>query len=124
MSPIVANSHPVTTACSPERPGFDPTFANFEGASPVGPTDGSQSRFTTDASGAGTLEADVPAGNSTFPPGTNLHAIGRCLLDEYEVHIVSAYHMDGMTCGDQPCADAHIAEQVGFIIKDGAAVSP
>jgi hypothetical protein len=46
--------------------------------------------------------------------------VPECLLDSYEIHVVLAYHQDGKTCGDNPCAEDTFVEQIAWVAtQDG-----
>lgn len=103
-----------------QSPGFlKEGFGSMTGLAPLGPLDGSRATVTADATGAAALDVVVPAGNVTVPIAGRTQAIPSCLLDAYEVHVVGAYHIDGHTCGDNPCAPDKVAEQVGWMIFQG-----
>ena len=85
---------------------------------PVGPSDGGQSVFETDASGRGQLSSVTPAGQATVVYAEEVD-MPACLLDTFEVHVVLAYHPDGNTCGDNPCADPDFVEHLAWIIQQG-----
>ena len=92
-------------------PGFDPTFANLIGLGAIGARDGS--RNVVRATPAGTAELTVTArpGDLSF-----FGTITDCwIADEFEVHIVGAYHIDGLTHGATPGPDGTFVEQFGFI---------
>jgi hypothetical protein len=101
-----------------QAPGFEQGgFDALTGFQALGPADGSQSRLETDAAGAGSIEATIPAGEVAIAivEGSRVPS---CLADAYEVHLVLAYHMDGQTCGLSPCDDHTIAEQLGFAFAE------
>jgi hypothetical protein len=105
-----------------ERPGFasaglDATLA----ISPVGPTDGSESILVADARGRASLETVVPRAKATVPFVSGEPEIPSCLLDAFEVHVVLAYHLDGKTCGDNPCEVDQFVEHLAWIVVEGDA---
>jgi hypothetical protein len=93
-------------------PGFDPSFANLIGLGALGDADGSENSFRASESGEGALSALVNAG-----PLSVFGAIGACGLDEFEWHVVGAYHIDGQTHGATPGPDGTQVEQFAFIVK-------
>lgn len=101
-----------------QPPGFDGTLAslmaNLTGLGSLGMDDGSANTFVASASGEGHITRIVPAGNlSAFG------SINSCALtDEFEVHFVGAYHIDGNTYGPTPGPDGTFIEHFGFIFKN------
>jgi hypothetical protein len=94
-------------------PGFDPSFANLSGIGAAGSSAGSENTFRASASGDGTLTA-LTAGGPLSMQGS----IGACALtDEFEWHVVGAYHIDGQSHGPSPGPDGTSVEQFGFIFK-------
>jgi hypothetical protein len=92
-------------------PGFEPTFTNLIGLGAIGSRDGNQN--VVKATSAGDAELTV-----TSRPGS-LSILGRItdcwVADEYELHIVGAYHIDGRAHGPTPGPDGTFVEQFGFI---------
>ncbi len=80
-----------------KSPGFEPTFANQIGEGALGAPDGSQNQFNVSASGTGSISAIMPAGALS-----EFGSIGSCLSSDYEIHIVTAYHLDNLTHGITP----------------------
>lgn len=100
-----------------QSPGFDGTlssFVNLTGQGALASNDGSANTFTASASGEGQITRIVPSGDlSVF--GT----LASCILtDEFEVHFVGVYHIDGMTYGAIPGPAGTYIEQFGFIYKN------
>lgn len=100
-----------------QSPGFDGTmasFVNLTGIGSLGSNDGSSNTFVASASGEGQITRIVPSGDlSVF--GT----LAPCILtDEFEVHFVGVYHIDGMTYGPVPGPDGTLIEHFGFIFKN------
>ena len=98
-------------------PGFDGTFESFSnltGLGSLGTSDGSSNSFVASASGEGQITRIIPPGNlSAFG------SIGSCILDdEFEVHFVGAYHIDGLTYGATPGPGGTYIEQFGFIFRN------
>ncbi len=100
-----------------QSPGFDGTLASFgylTGQGSLASNDGSSNTFEASASGEGQITRIAPSGDlSVF--GTLGHCI---LLDEFEVHFVGVYHIDGMTYGPVPGPDGTFIEHFGFIFKN------
>lgn len=102
-------------------PGFDGTldslFTNLIGIGALGSSVGSDNTFKATSSGRGHIMATTPEG-----PLSMLGNIARCALaDEFEWHLVGAYHIDGQSHGPTPGAtvedDGSFVEQFGFIFK-------
>lgn len=95
--------------------GADGTAAeNVIGAGALGSTDGSENVFSAPPSGDGELSANHPAGESSI-----FGAVGDCLLDEFEVHVVGDYHLDGMTHGPVPGGPGQHVEHFGAAFRQG-----
>ncbi len=101
-----------------ELPGFTPDFAHFIGEGSLGPGDGSRNSLVASAEGRAALSVRHPAGAlSEFGEVTN------CLFDEFEFHLVGAYHPDGLTYGPTPGpADApnmfcYFVEHFAFVFQ-------
>src|SRR5712691_6214185 len=78
-----------------KAPGFDPTFANLIGLGALGSPIGTQNVFRASASGEGSISATTGAG-----PLSTSGSIGACApSDEFEWHVVGAYHLDGESHG-------------------------
>ncbi|HEY2929054.1 hypothetical protein [Piscinibacter sp.] len=96
-----------------KAPGFDPSFSNLIGLGALGSPDGAQNSFRASASGEGSVSAITGAGNLSM-----VGSIGACALtDEFEWHVVGAYHLDGQTHGATLGPDGTAVEQFGFIFK-------
>ncbi len=80
-----------------KSPGFDPTFANQIGEGSLGAPDCSQNQFNVSASGTGSISVIMPAQQLS-----EFGSIGNCLSSEYEIHLVTAYHLDNQTHGETP----------------------
>lgn len=94
-------------------PGFEPTFANLIGLGAIGSPAGTQNAFRASASGEGTVSAITEAG-----PLSALGSIGACApVDQFEWHVVGAYHIDGETHGPVLGPDGTAVEQFGFIFR-------
>ena len=79
------------------------------GVGALGPGDGSANSFRASSSGEGELTVVTPGGNLGI-----FGSIHACALDEFEVHYLAAYHIDGMTHGRFPGPDGTVAEDAGI----------
>ena len=96
-----------------KAPGFDPSFANLTGLGALGSASGTQNVFRASASGDGAISATTGAGSLSAQG-----SIGACALtDEFEWHVVGAYHIDGQSHGPTLGPDGTAVEQFGFIFK-------
>lgn len=94
-------------------PGFEPTFANVIGLGALGSPAGTQNVFRASANGEGTVSAITETG-----PLSTAGSIGACALtDQFEWHVVGAYHIDGESHGPALGPDGTAVEQFGFIFK-------
>lgn len=95
-------------------PGFDGTLESIEenlsGFGGIGPNDGSQSTFRSTAAGLGAIGATTPAGEQS-----EVGRIEACALDEYEWHVVGAYHQDDRSHGPSLGPDGTAVEQFAFV---------
>ena len=92
-----------------EEPGFTEDFAHETAEGVPGGNAGKYSSFVAGSDGTATYSQVVPEGPmSFFGEATD------CLLDEYEVHVVGAYHIDGKTYGGELGPDGVAVEQFGF----------
>lgn len=96
-----------------QAPGFDPTFANLTGLGALGTPDGTENVFHSSAAGDAKLSATTPAG----PLSMMGSIMGCALTEEFEWHIVGAYHIDGQAHGAQVGPDGTAVEQFGFMFK-------
>ncbi len=96
-----------------KAPGFEPTFANLIGLGAIGSPAGTENVFRASASGEGAVSAITEAG-----PLSALGSIGACApTDQFEWHVVGAYHIDGQSHGPVLGPDGTAVEQFGFIFK-------
>jgi len=96
-----------------KQPGFDPTFANAIGLGALGTSDGSRNIVRASAAGDAAIAAITGPG-----PLSVFGSIGACALhDEFEWHVVGAYHIDGESHGPSLGPDGTAVEQFGFIFK-------
>ena len=95
-----------------EEPGFTPDFAHEIAEGVPGGNAGKYSSFVAGSDGTATYSEIVPKGNMSF-----FGNVGDCLLDEYEVHVVGAYHMDGQTYGGELGPDGKAVEQFAFVYQ-------
>ena len=93
-----------------DEPGFTPDFAHEIAEGVPGGNEGLYSSFVAGADGTGTYSEIVPEGDMSF-----FGSVTDCLLDEYEVHIVGAYHMDGKTYGGELGPDGKAVEQFAWV---------
>ena len=74
---------------------------------------GTQNVFRASAAGDGSISATTSAG-----PLSMQGSIGACALtDEFEWHVVGAYHIDNASHGASLGPDGTAVEQFGFIFK-------
>lgn len=92
-----------------KAPGFEPTFANQIGEGSLGAPDGSENQFNVSASGTGSISIIMPAQQMS-----EFGTIDNCMSSEYEVQIVTAYHMDGRTHGQTPGPEGTWTVHSGF----------
>lgn len=88
------------------------------GAGPLGFPDGSQNTFAVHG-GHGELSARHPRGKLPIPGPEGFYTVEGCLLDEFEVHIVGDYHLDGDTHGAFPGSPGQHVEHFGAAFKEG-----
>lgn len=106
-----------------EAPGFTPDFAHLIGEGTLGLLDGSSSTFVASSSGKARLMVRHPAGALSIGG-----EVGSCLLEEFEFHLVGAYHPDGLTYGPTPgpldedgqIGYCYFIEHFGFIFHSAA----
>lgn len=95
---------------------------HFLGAGPLGPQDGSENRFRARGS-HGELSTTHPTGELAIPgPGPEgpvKYNVEGCLLEEFEVHIVGDYHLDGNTHGHFPGGPGQHVEHFGAPFQEG-----
>lgn len=97
--------------------GMDTTkeLLNIRGIGCIGSTDGSENYFIASSDGTGHINAFTQAPNSLSMIGDIL----ACPIDdEYEFHIVGAYHLDSKTWGASLGPDGTAVEQFGFFLKN------
>ncbi len=96
-------------------PGFDPAgeMFNIIGIGAAGRGDGSDNTFVATAEGVAEITLVSPGGDLSM-----FGSIGNCALtDQFEWHIVGAYHIDGMTYGPDLGPDGTVVEQFGFAFR-------
>lgn len=91
---------------------------HFLGAGPLGSPDGGDNIFRTRGSN-GELSAHHPSGELPIPGPEGSYTVDGCLLDEFEVHIVGDYHLDGQTHGSIPGFPGEHVEHFGAAFKEG-----
>ncbi|MEO0331538.1 MAG: hypothetical protein AAF223_07615 [Bacteroidota bacterium] len=82
------------------------------GLGATGGNDGSQSVFSADSQGSATFSQIVPEEMLSVRGKTT-----DCLLDEYEVHIVGAYHIDGRSYGPELGPAGTVANQFAYFYQ-------
>lgn len=100
-----------------QDPGMDPTdpMLGLDGLGAAGKGDGSDNAFTASATGTASITIFSPAGALSM---VNNEQRGACpLTDNFEWHIVGAYHLDNKTHGPSLGPDGTAVEQFGFIFK-------
>jgi hypothetical protein len=93
-----------------EAPGFTEDFAYEIAEGVPGGSNGLHSSFVAGSDGKAVYSEMVPKGQMSY-----FGSVTNCLLDEYEVHIVGAYHLDGHTYGGELGPDGKAVEQFGFV---------
>lgn len=95
-----------------EEPGFTPDFAHRIAEGTPGANEGFRSSIIAGSDGKATYSDIMPEGEmSVFGSVTD------CLLDEYEVHVIGAYHLDGKTYGGEPGPEGTWVEQFGWMYR-------
>ncbi len=95
-----------------EAPGFTEDFAHEIAEGVPGGNEGLKSSFVAGSDGKATYSQIVPPGDMSY-----FGSVTHCLLDEYEVHIVGAYHLDGKTYGGELGPDGKAVEQFGWMYQ-------
>lgn len=96
-----------------DEPGFTPDFVHEIAEGVPGGNEGKYSSFVAASDGTGMYSQIVPEGDMSF-----FGNVTDCLLDEYEVHIVGAYHLDGQTYGGELGPDGKAVEQFGWVYQN------
>lgn len=89
-----------------EAPGFTPDFAHHIAEGTPGGQKGFSSFIRAGSNGKAAYSELLPKGAMSV-----FGNVEGCLLDEYEVWVVGAYHIDGMTYGAGPGPDGTYVEQ-------------
>jgi len=97
-----------------QAPGFDTAYTNVSGFGAAGANDGSQNVFTASPRGEARFHVSCPAG----PLSVNGSIAGCIPTDEYELHFVGIYHMDGKPGAATPGTAGKYVEQFAFIISN------
>lgn len=101
-----------------EAPGMDPTdpILGLDGLGAAGKGDGSDNAFVASATGEAQITMLSPGGDLSMLSNIPM---GQCpLTDNFEWHVVGAYHMDGQTYGGDLGPVGTGVEQFGFIFKN------
>ena len=96
-----------------DDPGIDPThpMLGLEGLGAGGMGDGSDNSFLANGAGEAEIAMVTPGGDLSM-----VGAIGNCALtDNFEFHVVGAYHIDGKVYGPDLGPDGTVTEQFGFV---------
>lgn len=96
-----------------DAPGIQPTMEgmNIRGLGAAGLGDGSDNYFIASPDGKGEITMLSPGGDLSLQGD-----MGACPLTEnYEFHVVGAYHMDSQTYGPIIGPEGTFAEQFGFV---------
>jgi len=89
-----------------DAPGFDGTLesiaANAAGDNPLGANTGTQNEFRASPTGHGYVSAITPAGSMLRNPPdyADTRPMEACALDEFDYHVLGAYHLDDRTHGE------------------------
>ncbi len=84
---------------------------NITGIGAAGKGDGSDNTFVAGPDGTAEITTISPGGALSM-----FGEIGNCgLTDQFEWHVVAAYHIDGKTYGADLGPDGTVVEQFGFI---------
>ena len=100
-----------------ESPGFDPSDAmlGIDGLGAAGKGDGSDNIIKASAAGTGSITLVSPGGDLSL-----FGSIGACsLADDFEWHVVGAYHIDGQSYGPIIGPDGTYVEQFAFAFVRG-----
>lgn len=101
------------------EPGFTSDHAHMTGEGTLGPADGSKGSFRASAGGRAAIAVHHPAG-----PLSVFGEVGGFLPDEFEVHLVGAYHPNGQVYGPTPGPADHpnplcfFVEQFAFAFRN------
>ncbi|MEO7801141.1 MAG: hypothetical protein ABIR81_04040 [Ginsengibacter sp.] len=109
LSGLIPNGVYTIWVVSFKSPGYEATLANLIGVGALGAGDGSKNSFTASAAGTGSLSAIMPAGSLS-----EFGSVNDCLSTEYQVQLLGAYHIDGLTHGGSPGDESTWVEQFVF----------
>ncbi len=101
------------------EPGFDGTMGNLLGGGAFGPFEEEQNAFVASRTGEANITVLQEGGETSFIP----YEAAACLLNEFELHIVGDYHIDGETHGAVPGPKGSEAWQFAFVFKEGRPVT-
>jgi hypothetical protein len=95
-----------------QPPGFDTAYTNVSGFGAAGAPDGSENVFKASSTGSARFHVSIPAG-----PLSSFGSVSGCIpSDEYEVHFVGIYHIDGKPGTTTPGPAGKYVEQFAFLI--------
>ena len=95
-----------------QPPGFDTAYTNVSGFGSAGENNGSENVFTASSSGSARFHVTHPAGALS-----SFGSVSGCMAsDEYEVHFVGIYHIDGKPGTTTPGPAGKYVEQFAFLI--------
>lgn len=95
-----------------DAPGFTLDFAHLITEGTPGGHEGFRSFIRAGSNGKAAYSDLLPKGAMSVFGNVN-----GCLLEEYEVHVIGAYHIDGMTYGAGPGPDGTYVEQFVWMYK-------
>lgn len=105
-----------------KKPGFSGTLesvmATLVGDNPIGLNDGTQSEFRASPTGHGYVSAITPAGSMLRVPDAETRGIKACALDEFDYHLLGAYHLDDQTHGEYVGPPGTAVTQFGFQFRN------
>lgn len=103
-------------------PGFDGSLeslgASIVGANPLGLNEGTRNDFRASSTGHGFVSAITPPESMLRLGSEDIRGIKACALDEFEYHVVGAYHIDDLTHGIGPGPIGTAVDQFGFVFRN------
>lgn len=95
-----------------QKPGFNGIDdTNITGVGALGSSDGSKNKITASADGSGSLYVTMHGGNLSV-----FGSVGDCFSSTYQVMLLGAYHLDGMTHGGVPGKASSWVGQFQFLV--------